>query len=298
MSKTLFVTGSDQNLFYLAKGLILSLEEARSEHHAKLAYLDLGCEQPQLEWVTRHVDILCKPKDDLGVSDLSGFKNYMLAQTCRPFLREYFPDFDIYLWIDADTWVQKPETLGLYLAAARKGRIAITPEVSSSYRSLFSQARLNFFYRANAWVTSYNAAAAEAYAFMPYINSGVFALPEKCPLWDAFAENLRMALKNGINHLSEQLALQKTILETNLGEFLPPYCNWMCNHAYPAYDATRQCYVEPALPHTPIGILHLAENKLRPKYVEKGMLYRQGRYLTSEEVPRHLQLPELRTAEQ
>jgi len=45
-----------------------------------------------------------------------------LAFLVRPYLREYFPCYDIYLWIDSDVWLQSPDMLrALIEGAARKG---------------------------------------------------------------------------------------------------------------------------------------------------------------------------------
>jgi hypothetical protein len=39
---------------------------------------------------------------------------------------------------------------------------------------------------------------------------------------------------------------------------LPAWCNWLCTHASPLLDCENYLLVEPYLPHTPIGILHIA----------------------------------------
>ena len=46
------------------------------------------------------------------------------ALTARPFLPRYFPGFDLYLWIDADCWVQQGDAMALFLArgAHRRAR--------------------------------------------------------------------------------------------------------------------------------------------------------------------------------
>ena len=41
-------------------------------------------------------------------------------------------------------------------------------------------------------------------------------------------------------------------------EFLPLNCNWIASNLLPRYDEQKQSFVEPFLPNTKIGIMHLA----------------------------------------
>ena len=41
-------------------------------------------------------------------------------------------------------------------------------------------------------------------------------------------------------------------------EFLPLTCNWIASNLLPKYDEQNQYFVEPFLPNTKIGIMHLA----------------------------------------
>ena len=47
-------------------------------------------------------------------------------------------------------------------------------------------------------------------------------------------------------------------------EILPAWCNWACHYALPKWDEDAGLLVEPYLPHTPIGIMHLTVQK-RPQ---------------------------------
>ena len=40
-------------------------------------------------------------------------------------------------------------------------------------------------------------------------------------------------------------------------EFLPAWCNWLCETP-PLWDEAREIFVEPYVPHTPIGVMHLS----------------------------------------
>ena len=41
-------------------------------------------------------------------------------------------------------------------------------------------------------------------------------------------------------------------------EFLPLNCNWIASNLLPKYDEQKLSFVEPFLPNTKIGIMHLA----------------------------------------
>jgi hypothetical protein len=86
MPKLAICTESDTNLFYLAKGLILSLRRILPLYDVEIFFFDLGGTPTELAWLESRTHKLLGPKDDFGISAAPGFKSYMLGQTCRPFL--------------------------------------------------------------------------------------------------------------------------------------------------------------------------------------------------------------------
>jgi len=85
------------------------------------------------------------------------------------------------------------------------------------------------------------------------INAGVFALKADAPHGQA-AEVFGRALQRSTD-LTDQLALNVLVYDKGLGTSVPSRCNWPIHHATPAWDAERALFVEPAMPHDPIGIL-------------------------------------------
>tara|TARA_B100001029_G_C14656676_1_gene232183 strand:- start:31 stop:534 length:504 start_codon:yes stop_codon:yes gene_type:complete len=96
-------------------------------------------------------------------------------------------------------------------------------------------------------------------AFAPHINIGVFSLEENSSCWNSWQENLKVTLRSGKIFGSEGLAINMSVyideIET---EFLPLTCNWIASNLLPKYDEQNQYFVEPFLPNTKIGIMHLA----------------------------------------
>ena len=68
-----------------------------------------------------------------------------------------------------------------------------------------------------------------------------------------------ITLSSGKIFGSEGLAINMSVyideIET---EFLPLNCNWIASNLLPKYDEQNQTFLEPFLPNTKIGIMHLA----------------------------------------
>ena len=72
-------------------------------------------------------------------------------------------------------------------------------------------------------------------------------------------KNIALASKKGRIFGTDQVALALSIYKDNLeAEFLPAYCNWMCEFNKPFYNQVNDKFVEPYLPHHSIGLMHLA----------------------------------------
>jgi hypothetical protein len=54
--------------------------------------------------------------------------------------RKYFPGYEVYFHIDADAWVQDWAAVELYIAGARKGVMAVSPEIDRSFISNYRNA--------------------------------------------------------------------------------------------------------------------------------------------------------------
>ena len=151
MGKLVICTGSDSNLFYLAKGLVLSLRRVLPLYDAELAFFDLGCTRQELAWLQAYSVNVLKPKDDFGIANAEGFKSYMFGQTCRPMLPGYLPGRSTYLWLDADTWVQDGSVIEDFVAIAAEGKAAAVLELDPSYPWYFRRASAFHGYKIKQW---------------------------------------------------------------------------------------------------------------------------------------------------
>ena len=166
----------------------------------------------------------------------------------------------MYMWIDADAWVQDGCVIDLYVSAARHDKLAITPEIDRAYKRHYKRPKP--FGWTLAWKNyreAFGWRAADRLGRNPMVNCGVFALHRDAPHWDAWARLLSQVLQRTRFFFAEQVALNYAIFAEHLAvNFLPAYCNWMPGDAAPRFDGKRGLFVEPYMPHETIGIMHLA----------------------------------------
>jgi hypothetical protein len=277
-------------MFFLAKGLILSLRRVLPLHNAELAFFDLGCTSTQLAWLEARTHKLLRPKDDFNIADKEGFQPYRLGQACRPLLPKYLPGYSTYIWMDADAWVQDPAIVKQFADTAEKNLTAIVPECDVAYPFLRDPAAALQFhrYKYHQWSASYGEDEARKYALLPIFNNGVFAMGAQSTIWSLWERNLALSLQRGLTALFDQLSLQKTLLEAGGMHALPSRANWMSHYALPHRRAEDGVWIEPRLSGQPIGIIHLVASVRRESYLRHGLLYDGGDYLSPEEVPENL----------
>ncbi|MCA3358956.1 MAG: hypothetical protein ING02_13255 [Roseomonas sp.] len=290
MPKLVIVTGSDSNMFYLAKGLILSLRRVLPLHDAELAFFDLGCTPQELAWLEARTHKLLRLKDDFSIANMQGFQPYRLGQACRALLPKYLPGYSSYMWMDADVWVQDPTVMKQFTDPAEKNLTAIVPECDVAYAFLREPASALQFhrYKFHQWTASYGEDDARKYALLPIFNNGVFAMGAQSPIWSLWERNMALSLQRGLTALFDQLSLQKSLLEAGGLHALPSRANWMSHYTLPYRRVEDSVWVEPRSSGQPIGIVHLIAAVRRETYLRRGMLYDDGDYLSPDEVPENL----------
>jgi predicted O-methyltransferase YrrM len=255
----ILVTGADARYFAMAAGTIASIR-ARAPGHAIIGFFDLGCTPEQRQWLASCVDCICYPEWEFEFPGRHEAPEYIKGLLARPFLRKYFPGYDLYLWIDADAWVQDWRAVELFFHGAVRRGIALVAEIDRGSRLQYGGLPGFWRYAYECYEAAFGSEAAERYHNYPNLNAGVFALHKDAPHWQAWADHLRMGLQRSATIMTDQTALNLSIYAGGLFdrvEVLPAWCNWTCHFGLPSWDRTTQRLVEPYLPHTPIGILHL-----------------------------------------
>ena len=267
MKKNVIVSLADTNYFPLLDELINSIKRFSEIRDVAICILDAGLTEKQKESLKLKVDEIKTADWDIEVPDskIKG-KEWLKSQVSRAFLPKYFPNYEKYLWIDCDAWVNNWETIKLYFKACDDGKLGITQTIGPGYKIT---SKVNWVFNKLAIIKSQNFKhalksnigykKARKLAFAPHINIGVFSLEKNSTSWKSWQENLKQTLKGGEIFGSEQLAMNMSVYIDDIEtEFLPLNCNWITSNLLPKFDEDNSTFVEPYLPHYKIGIMHLA----------------------------------------
>jgi hypothetical protein len=267
MKKNVIVSLADSNYFNLLNELIDSIKHFDKNNTTAICILDAGLEKEQVSELSSKVDEIKSAEWDIQVSSIKvRGKEWLKSQVSRAFLPKYFPNYDKYLWIDCDAWVNDWSSIELYFKACENGKLGITQTLGPGYRIM---SKVNWLFGKIAIIKSQNfkhaisskigIEKARKLAFAPHVNIGVFSLEKNSNCWDVWQKNLETTLKSGKIFGSEGLAINMSIYIDNVEtEFLPLNCNWIASNLLPKFDEKNHTFVEPYLPNNKIGIMHLA----------------------------------------
>ena len=267
MKKNVIVSLADSNYFELLNELIDSIKQFNESSSTAICILDAGLKEDQLKILSSKVDEIKSAEWDIEVPSIKvRGKDWLKSQVSRAFLPKYFPNYEKYLWIDCDAWVNDWSTVELYFKACENGKLGITQTLGPGYKIM---SKVSWLFGKLAFVKSQNFKhaisskvgldKARKLAFAPHINIGVFSLEKNSPCWKLWQNNLEITLKSGGIFGSEGLAINMSVYIDNAEtEFLPLNCNWIASNLLPKFDEQKQTFVEPYLPNYKIGIIHLA----------------------------------------
>ena len=267
MKKNVIVSLADANYFPLLEELVDSIKRFKESEKVAICILDAGLTTEQIKILSDKVDQIKTAEWDIEVPDykVKG-KEWLKSQVSRAFLPKYFPDYERYLWIDCDAWVNDWRCVELYFKACEDGKLGITQTIGPGYKVT---SKVNWLIGKLAIIKSQNFKhavkskigydKARKLAFAPHINIGVFSLEKNSKGWNSWQNNLSKTLKAGNIFGSEGLAINISVYIDDLkAEFLPLNCNWITSNLLPKYDEQQKTFVEPYLPNHKIGIMHLA----------------------------------------
>jgi cephalosporin hydroxylase len=262
--KIIIIVAADANYFELLRGTILSVREKPEGRNIAIGFFDLGCTPEQLQWLETQVNFIQTPDWEFDFPGKNDAPHYLKGLLARPFLRQYFPNFDIYLWIDADAWVQDWKAVELLVKGAARRGLAVVPELDRSYYLAYGKLPWYWQFVYRDYQAAFGEEVAQQLHSYPTINAGIFALHKDAPHWEVWAEYLAEGLQQHVSLMTDQIALNRLVYGTELfdkTEMLPAWCNWSCNFGLPVWDKQRGCFVEPYLPQDAIGILHMTGHK-------------------------------------
>jgi len=258
--RTIIVSAGNQAYAGLIEDLFWSIRRFSEMDAFDVGILDLGLSEQSRSSLRSRGIILVEPGWDIDLGHRMDSTPHLRAMTARPFLNRYFPDRDIIVWLDADTWIQDPKAVSLYVQGAAERGFAATPEVDRSYRTHQGPDAFTDFHDA-VFRECFGPELGAKLRRFSLINSGAFAGKSSSPVWSQWAEIYALiANRTEVPH-AEQAALNAAIwTHSQDGEIalLPAVCNWICSLARPLWDQDRGLLVEPCLPHAPLGLVHMA----------------------------------------
>jgi hypothetical protein len=133
--------------------------------------------------------------------------------------------------------------LALLLQGARKGGLAIVPEVDRGQLTLQYGGLPSFWaFNYNVYRETYGEEIAKQLHHHPMLNAGVFALHRDAPHWSAWREGLESALQRSVSLYVDQVVLNAVVYRQLFAqtELLPAWCNWAWHHGQPAWDRRQQ----------------------------------------------------------
>lgn len=263
--KITFVSSSDHNYYPLLREWVESIRAFPQSKNIDICVMNAGMTPEQIEQLRPHVTAIKDAEWPCPIPErkIRG-REYLKACVARPFMMNYFPGYDLYFWMDADTWVQNWDSVELFLKGGRTKKITLTGQVDRGYPR---QLRVKWLWRWPWKVRGfYFSNARKAFGFgaakelLPYhvLLAGAFCLHRDAPHWKRWQELVIRAVKRGNVFTAEQLALGVLCyLEKYAFELLPGWCHWLCQFK-PLWDEESGKFVEPFLPNREIGILHLS----------------------------------------
>ena len=262
----IIVSSADSKYFFLLKELFLSLDKTGILSDYQFSILDTGLTKEQRIFFLDNSVII---KEAIWNTPVPKFKilgrDNLKTQVARAYLPDYFEDYKLYIWLDADMWLNDIKSFNLYEKGAFNNKLTIVPQ---SDRAYLKNANVEWLFGFPKKIKTINyknisksisKSLGRKYAFHSTLNAGAFAINDNANIWRGFQKNIKLAAKKGRIFGTDQVALALSIYEDGLpSEFLPAYCNWMCEFNMPKFDSENGQFVEPYIPNHPIALVHLA----------------------------------------
>jgi hypothetical protein len=265
--KTAIISSVSKKYFHLAQELIDSINRFPESKSISICLLDNGLEPEQISAISKKIYSI---KKSYPINEI--YKNLNPIDYENLFLPEYFPEFDKFIHIDSDAWLNSWYAIEYLKRASDNGKIGIC---SMGDRKVDRVTRLIWLFRSinllksqnykHAIKKGFSIGVAREVGLRPHLNSGVFSLEKDSKFWCAWRKNFEFCIKNSGKKIygSDQLSLNITVYIDQLeADFLPHYCNWLPNTENVIFDTIKNKFVEKFTPNHEIGIMHLAGGKV------------------------------------
>ena len=253
MKKIAIVTGSDKKYFPFLKNLVFSLVKSKSLEIADLCILDVEDSNDYLSELEDFIYQKKKAKFNLELK-FKDKENWFKLLTERPFIKDYFPGYEKYVWLDADTHVLDKESI-------------INLGIKKLFFSLYKITGWSF----KNYKKYFNSELAENLFFKPLFNNGVFCIKSNSKIWGLWKNEYQLALnkaKTSYGIKTDQLSLNKILYENfNIVSIMDSTNNWIIDKSEPLFfDKDNKLLLTPSYPRRKINILHFTNMKFNQKF--------------------------------
>jgi hypothetical protein len=248
------ITAADTKFFFLLKEMVTSIRDANGRS-LEIGCYDLGLTPEELEWLDGQGVIVAQPRAELRHNFTENVAQ-KLGLLGRLYLRENFPGRSVYIWMDADTWVQSPAAVRALASGAARHGSALVREDSPNYRFRWDL----FLWKAKHFVLGYGLINGLRLLGKPHVNAGVYALRADAPHWEFWRRRYQRALdRTGLAGPHDQFSLNASVYLDRLStHFLPATYNWICDLALPRFDSATKNFCTPKGAGERIEVMHLA----------------------------------------
>lgn len=271
--RVLIFSAADSRFMPLLRGMLASIEPFLAQDNVEFACFDTGLAAADWDWLAQQSCDIMVPETHFGLS-AEAHSPSLRSFLARPFLPDYRPGFDVYVWIDSDVWLQDPAVLARYVAGATRTGMAVTHERERAYR--FQPWLLGW--TAKHFLKGYGVRDGLALLTHRHLNAGFFAGRAGAPHWAAWARRYEAAIRrSGALVPHDQFALVQAV-HTGAGRqasrfataILPPENNWICDRGPPMWNDAVGAFCKPYRPFEPLGALHLAgPAKAKPYAIQR-----------------------------
>lgn len=270
MKKNVIVTGSDKKYYPFLKNLVNSLINSNSLDICDLCILDVEDNSQYLEELDSKITKKKKANFNLNIL-FKDRQDWFKLLTERPFMKDYFPGYDKYIWMDADTEVLSNDGIKNIIDACEDKDLAIAPEINESY--VFKNSKFGIkkifksFYKISGWSFKnyrkyFSDRIGEDLFFKPLFNNGIFCLKSTSKIWDLWKTEYQGALnkaKTSYGIKTDQLSLNKIIYENfEKISILDSTNNWLVSRSEKIKRINNDFFT-PSFPNRKINILHYTQ---------------------------------------
>jgi hypothetical protein len=285
------VFSCDEAYAFLARGLVLSLAEAGFPNgKTAVVLIDIGCGAETLSWMKdRRIQVVPFKPALIPKAIMSVIQPVQGAQVVRPWLPDLLPQFQHFVWLDSDTWVQNAEFMGHMIAGANAvpDGVMLAPAPSHYHASVYLELHEILATQLTWYSSCYEPYLANKAASSLSYSSGVFGMRRTSPIWALWRQEAEflypaMSVRNDrLMHRVDQIALNIVIVRNpTMIVRLDPLYNFHCNVAGALRVAGGRVVTNLMLPPREIGVIHLTDwSAMRQAYLEQNLLYRSGDYL-------------------